>query len=85
MLRSVRLVRVFRILRVARVLSGFREFRVRFEQDTARLEIALDELPRCLDPERRDAIMTGVKAAGFQRVVLDLAGFRSGSLNDSRP
>jgi len=61
---------------------GFREFRVRFAEDTARLEIALDEIARCLEPEIRDEIHAALRAAGFRHVVLDLAGFRSGSLNE---
>lgn len=64
---------------------GFREFRVRYEQDVARLEVALTEISRCCDPELREAILNAVKSAGFRRVVLDLAGFRSGSLNDDLP
>jgi len=61
---------------------GFREFRVRFAEDTARLEISLDEIARCLEPEIRDQIQATLRAAGFRHVVLDLAGFRSGSLNE---
>jgi uncharacterized protein len=61
---------------------GFREFRVRFENDTARLEVALDEVSRCVDADVRAAIVAAVRAAGFRRVVLDLEGFRSGSLNE---
>lgn len=61
---------------------GFREFRVRYEQETARLEIAAAEIARCCDAGVRDAVVTAVRNAGFRRVVLDLAGFRSGSLND---
>jgi len=60
---------------------GFREFRVRFADDTARLEIAAGELARCLEPGLRARVVAGVRAAGFRRVVLDLEGFRSGSLN----
>ncbi|HZR80693.1 MAG TPA: ATP-dependent sacrificial sulfur transferase LarE [Candidatus Binatia bacterium] len=60
---------------------GFREFRVRYEEATARLEIAEAEIARCLDPELRRAIVAAVREAGFARVVLDLAGFRSGGLN----
>lgn len=62
---------------------GFREFRVRFEDDTARLEISTAEIGRCADDEIREALDARVRAAGFQRVVLDLAGFRSGSLNEA--
>jgi len=61
---------------------GFRELRVRFEGETARLEIAVAELGRCAEPATRRAVVEAVKAAGFRRVVLDLEGFRSGSLNE---
>jgi uncharacterized protein len=61
---------------------GFREFRVRYEQQTARLEVATSEIARCCDPELRDSIIAAIRNAGFRRVVLDLDGFRSGSLND---
>jgi uncharacterized protein len=64
---------------------GFREFRVRFEEDTARLEIAEEEMARCCDPELRRRLVAAVRGVGFARVVLDLAGFRSGSLNPPRP
>ena len=60
---------------------GFREFRVRFGEETARLEIASEELGRCLEPGMRQNVVTAVRDAGFRRVVLDLEGFRSGSLN----
>ena len=62
---------------------GFREFRVRFEDGTARLEIAESELGRCFEPQMRTSLVAGVQDAGFHRVVIDLAGFRSGSLNDA--
>jgi uncharacterized protein len=61
---------------------GFRELRVRYEQQTARLEVAASEIVRCCDPALRAAIVAAVREAGFRRVVLDLDGFRSGSLND---
>jgi uncharacterized protein len=61
---------------------GFREFRVRYEEATARLEIAAGEIGRCCAPEMRDAVVAAIRDAGFRRVVLDLDGFRSGSLND---
>lgn len=64
---------------------GFRELRVRYEQTTARLEIAASEIERCCAPGMRLAIVAAVRDAGFKRVVLDLDGFRSGSLNDELP
>lgn len=64
---------------------GFREFRVRYENSTARLEIAPSEIGRCCAPELRAELVALVRRAGFRRVVLDLDGFRSGSLNDDLP
>lgn len=63
---------------------GFREFRVRFEDEAARLEIAVAELGRCLEPQIRAKLVATVRDAGFRRVVLDLEGFRTGSLNEDR-
>ncbi|MDQ3327562.1 MAG: TIGR00268 family protein, partial [Chloroflexota bacterium] len=59
---------------------GFRDLRVRHHGEVARLEIPLDEFPRVL--EHRDEIVRSLKDAGFLYVSLDLAGLRSGSLND---
>jgi uncharacterized protein len=61
---------------------GFRVFRVRHHDTLARLEIAREEMPRALEPAIRDAIVAGVKSAGYQVVTLDLQGYRMGSLND---
>jgi len=60
---------------------GFGTFRVRYHDDTARIEIAIDELPRLLDPQLRRALVAVCKEAGFTYVALDLEGYRSGSLN----
>ncbi|MDE0062145.1 MAG: ATP-dependent sacrificial sulfur transferase LarE [Gammaproteobacteria bacterium] len=59
---------------------GFRQFRVRHHEEVARLEIAAEELPHAL--ELRDRLTDAVKACGYRFVALDLAGFRSGSLNE---
>lgn len=60
---------------------GFINFRVRYHQDVARLEVAADELPRVF--EHREAINTALRAHGFTFVALDLEPFRSGRLNDT--
>src|SRR6202012_3658183 len=60
---------------------GFRQLRVRFHDTIARLEIEVDELPRVL--EARDAIVALGKRLEFTYVALDLAGFRSGSMNET--
>jgi uncharacterized protein len=61
---------------------GFREFRVRYHGDLARIEIAGGEMERIFEKEIRDAIVRRFKEVGFSYVSLDLQGFRSGSLNE---
>jgi uncharacterized protein len=62
---------------------GFKQLRVRFHDTVARLEIERSELPRAL--ELGDQIVAAGKRVGFAYVALDLAGFRSGSLNETLP
>ena len=62
---------------------GFRQIRVRFHDTIARLEIDNGELPRIV--EVRDRVVALGKQLGFTYVALDLAGFRSGSLNEVLP
>lgn len=59
---------------------GFSQFRVRHHGDVARLEIVPEEFEAAF--ARRDAIVERVKACGYRFVALDLAGFRSGSMNE---
>src|SRR5690606_13248831 len=60
---------------------GFETVRVRHHGEIARIEVPVDRLPEILDSAMRDAIVRGVRAAGFAFVTIDLEGFRSGSLN----
>ncbi len=60
---------------------GFRQVRVRFHQEIARIEIAPDELPRALNPEMAALLAERFKRLGFTYVTLDLEGYRQGSLN----
>lgn len=62
---------------------GFRQLRVRFHDSIARLELDQNELLRALEPGVREAIVVLGKELGFSYVTLDLAGFRSGSLNET--
>jgi uncharacterized protein len=63
---------------------GFREFRVRFAgENAARLEIAGAELERATEANTHDALVAGIRSAGFAEVVLDLRACRSGRLNES--
>lgn len=60
---------------------GFRQFRVRYHDELARIEISTDELPRALDPAMTRKFVEIFKGLGFKFVTLDLEGFRSGSMN----
>jgi uncharacterized protein len=60
---------------------GFRQLRVRYHGDVARLELEVAEMPRALVPETREAVVALGRRHGFTFVALDLAGFSSGSLN----
>jgi pyridinium-3,5-biscarboxylic acid mononucleotide sulfurtransferase len=58
---------------------GLRQVRVRHYDETARIEVDLDELATVI--EEREAIVAAVKSAGYRYVTIDLEGFRSGNLN----
>lgn len=59
---------------------GFSPVRVRHDGPTARLEVAPEALARLVAV--REAVVVRLKELGFVYVTLDLAGFRSGSLNE---
>jgi pyridinium-3,5-biscarboxylic acid mononucleotide sulfurtransferase len=61
---------------------GFRVCRVRHHDTVARLEIGRDEMARALDPAISSALVSELKAIGYQYVCLDLQGYRTGSLNE---
>jgi len=60
---------------------GFRQVRVRWHGEVARLEVAENEMVRLGDPATRLAAAAAVREAGFRFVALDLDGYRQGSLN----
>jgi uncharacterized protein len=59
---------------------GFRDFRVRHHGTIARLEVHPSEIGRVAD--HRSGIVRAVRGAGFGRVLIDLQGYRRGSLNE---
>jgi uncharacterized protein len=58
---------------------GFRQVRVRHHGEIARLEVGPEEMDRAF--AEREEISAELKDAGFLYVALDLAGYKSGSLN----
>jgi uncharacterized protein len=61
---------------------GFRRSRVRYHDKVARIELDLEDMPRMLQPEIREAVVKAGKTHGFTYVTLDLAGYRTGSHNE---
>ena len=60
---------------------GFREMRVRDYGDTARIEVAEDDVHLLLVPEHRRLVTETLKSFGYLFVSLDLEGYRTGSMN----
>jgi uncharacterized protein len=60
---------------------GFRQLRVRYHGEIARLELDVAAMTRVLEPGIREEIVSLGRRLGFTFVALDLAGFSSGSLN----
>jgi uncharacterized protein len=54
----------------------FRVHRVRDHGEVARIELAPEEMPRLADADLRRALVEGIRRAGYERVTVDLAGYR---------
>jgi uncharacterized protein len=61
----------------------FREFRVRYHGDLARIEVSPREFDRLFDQATRESVVRKFKEVGFNYVSLDLQGYRSGSMNEA--
>jgi uncharacterized protein len=59
---------------------GFRELRVRHHGQVARIEVPIEAFNHVISQNM--AIVSSLKQAGYHYVTLDLAGFRSGSMNE---
>ena len=60
---------------------GLRQLRVRHHDQVARIEVDLEDFEKIL--AQREEIVGALKAAGYTYITLDLAGFRSGSMNEA--
>jgi uncharacterized protein len=60
---------------------GLRQLRVRHHGDVARIEVEAQDAVAVI--EHRERIVRRLKGLGYRYVTLDLAGFRSGSMNES--
>ena len=62
---------------------GIRQFRVRHHGDVARIEVEPDGMAVLMQDGNRERAVERLKELGYQHVTLDLAGFRSGSMNET--
>ena len=62
---------------------GFRQVRVRIHDKLARIEVLPEEIERVTQPDIRKKINDGFREYGFAYVTLDLAGYRTGSMNET--
>ena len=61
---------------------GVGQVRVRHHGRLASIEVAPRDIVRLADGDTRDRIVGHLKRLGYHHVVLDLAGYRTGSLNE---
>jgi uncharacterized protein len=80
-----RLLRIERAESLIRSLTGVRELRVRDHGSMARIEVAKNERKLFFDEQLLDRISNSLRELGFVHVAFDLAGYRSGSMNEPSP
>ncbi len=61
--------------------EGFRHCRVRDYDEVARIELAVEELPRMLETGRRERLVAALKSVGYRFITLDLEGYRQGGVS----
>lgn len=62
---------------------GIKQVRVRHHDTIARIEVEPQSIHLLLDEEVRSGVVERFKALGYTYVTIDLAGYRSGSMNES--
>lgn len=77
--------RLFMVDRAEQLLMdlGFRQFRVRIHGDLARIELLPEDLETLIRQDLREKVYRSLKEYGFSYVTLDLAGYRTGSMNET--
>jgi len=61
---------------------GFRQCRVRHHGDIARIELMPEDMDAILAADTRNLVIHRFHALGYAYVTLDLAGYRTGSMNE---
>jgi uncharacterized protein len=82
---EINLERLSKVAACERVMKelGFREFRVRYHGDLARIEVSQEEFERLMEKPTRDTVVRKFKEIGFHYISLDLQGYRTGSMNEA--
>ena len=62
---------------------GFKQFRVRVHGNIARIEVLPEEISKLTDEKVRSTVYKNFKEIGFDYVTMDLAGYRTGSMNET--
>jgi len=61
---------------------GFTQIRVRHHGKVARIEVLPEEFLKMMEKKIREAIVENFKKLGYIYIALDLAGYRTGSMNE---
>lgn len=61
--------------------SGFKQYRLRYHNDIARIEVLLEDFHLLLNQDIRARIIEQLKQSGFIYITIDLEGYRTGSMN----
>ena len=62
-------------------VRGFRQYRVRMQGNTARIEVPPEDIPRFCESGLRKAVADRLHEIGFSYIAVDLEGYRTGNLN----
>lgn len=62
---------------------GLRQVRVRHHNEVARIETDADGMRLLMDEQIRPLVLRKLKACGYRYITMDLAGYRTGSLNEA--
>ena len=61
---------------------GFTQIRVRHHGQVARIEVLPEEFSKMIEKKATEAVVKRFKKLGYVYVALDLAGYRTGSMNE---
>lgn len=66
---------------ILRAMS-FNQFRVRYHDEVARIELDETDIERFLSKDVRESVAENFKLFGFKYISLDIEGYRTGSMNE---